>query len=532
MTRFPASRMLPMLIAASLTLSAGAFAADGKSMDKPATKSAALTAANPFYAPSKLQYQAPVFDKIKDSDYAPALDEGMRQQRKEIDAIANSPAAPNFQNTIVGMSTYCKGFAKVKPAVADINTYETGTNVVGISAPNDTTLVFKLLNPAPDFLNILSLPFYSARPIEYMAYLPDSAPFRANTLSDGPYEISNYTAGKSFTLVRNPEWKASSDPLRKAYVDEIDVTEGLTSQSVQQQLQVGTGDMEWDVTPPTQSLPALQAQKDKNLIIGPSGSAYVSLGNYLALNQYKGPMKSKLVRQAVAIAVNKNAIVQILGGKSIASTTGQIVLPGSVGYVKGLNPYPDNNGAGNAVKAKALLKQAGYPKGVSIKLLYSTTDPAPRIAQAMQASLQAAGFKVKLVPSTQSDFYGKYLYDNTTAKSDQWDIASAGWIPDWFGNNGRSVIVPLLTAPGPGSSDFGGYNSPVFNKYVNQALTATSSSAVAAAWAKANSQAMDDLAIVPVNVAKWPVYHSSRVQGCNFFWYSLNCDLTSVWLSK
>ncbi|HEV2606661.1 MAG TPA: M3 family metallopeptidase [Xanthomonadaceae bacterium] len=103
------SRALPSLltiaIAASLTISTGAFAADAKSTDKPAVQAAAapFTAANPFYAQSKLQYQTPAFDKIKDSDYAPAIEEGMRQQRKEMDAIANNKAPPTFDNTIVAM---------------------------------------------------------------------------------------------------------------------------------------------------------------------------------------------------------------------------------------------------------------------------------------------------------------------------------------------------------------------------------------------------------------------------------------------
>jgi peptidyl-dipeptidase Dcp len=58
---------------------------------------------NPFYAPSTLPYHAPPFNKIKDSDYQPALDAGMQQQRKEIQAIADDPAAPTFENTIVAM---------------------------------------------------------------------------------------------------------------------------------------------------------------------------------------------------------------------------------------------------------------------------------------------------------------------------------------------------------------------------------------------------------------------------------------------
>ena len=58
---------------------------------------------NPFYAPSTLPFQAPPFDKIKDSDYQPAIDAGMAQQLKEVDAIANNPAPPTFENTLVAL---------------------------------------------------------------------------------------------------------------------------------------------------------------------------------------------------------------------------------------------------------------------------------------------------------------------------------------------------------------------------------------------------------------------------------------------
>ncbi len=58
---------------------------------------------NPFFQKSTLQYQAPPFDKIKDADYAPAIEEGMKQQIAEIDAIANNAAPPTFANTLEAM---------------------------------------------------------------------------------------------------------------------------------------------------------------------------------------------------------------------------------------------------------------------------------------------------------------------------------------------------------------------------------------------------------------------------------------------
>ncbi len=68
---------------------------------------------NPFYAASTLAFQAPPFDKIKDSDYQPAIDAGMAEQRKEMQAIAENPASPTFENTIVAMEKSGQLFNRV-----------------------------------------------------------------------------------------------------------------------------------------------------------------------------------------------------------------------------------------------------------------------------------------------------------------------------------------------------------------------------------------------------------------------------------
>ena len=62
-----------------------------------------LSQSNPFAAASTLPFQAPPFDRIKDSDYQPALEAGMKEQIAEIEAIANQSAPPTFDNTIVPM---------------------------------------------------------------------------------------------------------------------------------------------------------------------------------------------------------------------------------------------------------------------------------------------------------------------------------------------------------------------------------------------------------------------------------------------
>ena len=59
--------------------------------------------ANPFFADSPLPLHYPQFDKIKDSDFAPAFDAGMAQQLKEVEAIANNKAKPTFDNTLIAL---------------------------------------------------------------------------------------------------------------------------------------------------------------------------------------------------------------------------------------------------------------------------------------------------------------------------------------------------------------------------------------------------------------------------------------------
>jgi peptide/nickel transport system substrate-binding protein len=446
--------------------------------------------------------------------------------------VSPTGAPGYFTSTIVGMNAYCDGFAKVKGTAPAIAQYVNSHSLPGVVAKRPLTLVIRLVKPAPDFLNILALPFSSARPVEYMQYLPDSAEFRQHTISNGPYKIVKYVPTKEFRLERNPAWDPSTDNLRKAYVDRITITEGLTADNVQQQLEAGTAEMEWDATPPSQDLPRLISSNDERLLIAPGGPYYVALNVYLALNQYAGPMKKRLVRQAVNHAADKNAVVQIYGGRRIAAAANQVILPGSVGYIPNFNPYPNANGSGDPDRAKKLLAQAGYPNGLDVKLLYQTLQPYPRVAQSLQASLKRAGFRVKLIPATTSDFYGKYMLVPSTAKRRVWDIGIAGWIPDWFGNNGRSVIQPLFTRPGPGSSDYAGYDSPVLNRLVDKALTATSPAQAGVYWRRANAQVMRDAATVPVEIQKWTVFHSSKVQNCIFFFLSLNCDVTQVWLKE
>lgn len=92
-------RIVSITVAGMLVLAASGITwANGDSSMSPA-----LAKTNPFFAPSTLPFQTPDFSKIKDSDYLPAIEAGIRQQQAEVDKIADNPAPPTFENTLVAL---------------------------------------------------------------------------------------------------------------------------------------------------------------------------------------------------------------------------------------------------------------------------------------------------------------------------------------------------------------------------------------------------------------------------------------------
>jgi len=93
---------------------------------------------NPFAKPSPLPFQAPPFDKIKDSDYQPAIEEGMKRELAEVEAIANSLEPPTFANTIEALERRGELLRRVQPVFSGMvsaNTNPTIQKVQSEEAP-------------------------------------------------------------------------------------------------------------------------------------------------------------------------------------------------------------------------------------------------------------------------------------------------------------------------------------------------------------------------------------------------------------
>jgi peptidyl-dipeptidase Dcp len=115
-------RIVPTLACLACILAAfpQAPAPPARPAEPPAEASPAFSAENPFFNESILPYHAPPFDKIRNSDYQPAIEEGMKQELADIEMIANNPHSPTFQNTIVPMEKSGALLRRVRPVFSGV----------------------------------------------------------------------------------------------------------------------------------------------------------------------------------------------------------------------------------------------------------------------------------------------------------------------------------------------------------------------------------------------------------------------------
>lgn len=441
---------------------------------------------------------------------------------------------PDFSALIVGYQTFCDGFAKVSGTDAKAQaTYMDSHQISGVSVdPTDPqTIVYTLAHPASFFAAQLTLSAFSPAPVEYEQYIPASNALAQHTISDGPYLVKSYNPAKTIVFTRNPAWQASSDPIRKAYVNEIDVSETGTQATIEQEILTNTNaaDMAWDTGVPANDIPSLLSSNDPRLYL----QSEYSSNPYIVYNTQSpnngGALKNAAVRQAINYALNRTNMIQDQGGPSISPPLTHVLPPGINGAEPNFDPY-----AHDAAKAKSMLAAAGV-SNLTLKFLYRPASTASaKIFQTVQSDLSAEGIKVTGVGVPNADFYTKYLEVPTTAKSGVWDLSLAGWSPDWYGDAATSFFGPLFDGRvlPPTSSNFGLFNDPTVNSLIDQANSATSLSAAGALWHQADAEVMKQAAIFPITDPNEAQIHGNQVHNCIYVAAIQNCDPTNVWLGS
>ena len=455
----------------------------------------------------------------------------------------------DFEATIKGLSEFCAGYPeKAGSDAAAMKQYIEGHNVSGITTSGNS-ITFTLTRPAAWLVGAMTLPPFSAVPIEAENGLPGTPAVYNHMYSDGPYQLVSYTPKKQMKFTRNPVWKASTDPLRKAYVDAINIDETGNQTTIYQQ--VGTGSaalgLTWDSLPPPASNPGMLNQIK-------SGSKNVNLGATYSSNPYvvfntvspnnSGALGKVAVRQALSYGIERSQLSKVLGGATTNPPLTHILpagIDGSQDVPAGYNPYPYDQ-----AKAKSMLSAAGFTAShpLTLKMLYrSDSQGSTAIFNNVSSQLNALGsVKVTGVPTNQSDFYAKYLIvpnakgNPSPAYKGTWDLASSGWGPDWYGNAALTYFNPLFSSPGGfpanGGSNFCYFQSSSVNNLIDQALGQPTEAAADKFWAQADQQVMKEAAIYPITSPLQLNEHAPYVHNAVYMTQFQQFDAANVWLSK
>lgn len=230
----------------------------------------------------------------------------------------------------------------------------------------------------------------------------------------GPYKLKEYVPGQVIRLEKNPDYFQKGLP----YLDGIeframaDETARLTA--------VRTGEVDMILEVPQKDVASLK--NDKNVVIvGGPGSWY----DYIGINNARKPFSDVRVRQAIAYAVDRKAIVDIaLFGEATTIKTGPIP-PSHWAYVS------DEAYKRDIVKAKKLLADAGFSNGFKATLKVGADYKSQvAIAQVVQSQLKEVGIEVEVKPMEWG------LFIDEVVNKHEFDMTILGWIgatdPDAF----------------------------------------------------------------------------------------------------
>jgi peptide/nickel transport system substrate-binding protein len=307
----------------------------------------------------------------------------------------------------------------------------------------------------------------------------------------GPYRFVSWKRGVEVVFERNPHYWGRTPDWDKVIYRPI-------SNPAARVAALLSGDVDLVEDPPTDVLERLQ--KDPKLTVVTKASSRII---YVALDQFgeqtpgiegtkgKNPLLDKRVREALSLGLDRHALVaRIMGG--VGTPAGQLLPYPMAGASKNLAMAPKVD----TEKAKALLKEAGYPDGFTIVL----GTPNGRyindikVAQTIAAMWTRIGVKTSIDANAPAVFFKNRDSHSYSAYMAGWGTATGE-----MSNTLNSLLVTPNKDKGQGTTNRSRYSNSEMDKLVAESATLMEDGPRAAALAKASEVAMADFAMLPIH---------------------------------
>ena len=282
-----------------------------------------------------------------------------------------------------------------------------------VSAPDDSTLIVTIgVDFAPSLVNALFSSVVGSVVDMKLAMEHEKdgdlgyAWLKTNTAGSGAYSLKSWKPNESVVLDVNPNYRGGTAPLKRVVIRHV-------PEPAAQRLLLEKGDTDVALNMTGDQVAGLKDNKDVSITASPQALLY-----YIGMNLKTKELQDVRVRQALRYLVDYDGIVNSImnGGAQVHQSFW------ASGFWAALddNPYkldPD--------KAKALLKDAGYPDGFSIDLDAPNSSPFTNIAQSVQATMAKGGVKVNIVPAETKALLTKY-------RARQHQMLMIYWGPDYM----------------------------------------------------------------------------------------------------
>ena len=326
---------------------------------------------------------------------------------------------------------------------------------LNVSAPDDRTLVVKLVAPTTYFLELTAFPAYM--PVQQATVEANGEQWALSPetyIGNGPYKISEWQRGSHITMVQNENyWNVET-------LGPQSIRFNLVEDDVAQLSAYQTGDVLFIEAVPNDEIDALKDSSDY-YVMDQIGTYYISF------NVQRAPLDNPKVRQALTLALDRDWICVNIG------KTGQIPAGGFVPYALsdadpsqsfrevGGNYYDPSFEAfeDNLAQAKEILAEAGYPNGEglpAIEYVYNEGTANQQIGEVLQNMWGELGVKVELFSQEWATFLN-------TRKSGDYSVARNAWLGDY--NDPISFLDIWITGGGNNDAQ---WSNPQYDQLITE----------------------------------------------------------------
>ncbi|MDB5056944.1 MAG: hypothetical protein JWO59_416 [Chloroflexi bacterium] len=370
------------------------------------------------------------------------------------------------------------------------------TNVASIDTPDKLTLRIRMSKPFTPFLSAFAGIYAPMMISPKVIQTKDLGKqyLASHMVGTGPYVLQSYVQSQKAVFVRNPHyWRGWSGN----HFDQIVVV--YVHDPTTERLLVDRGKGDIALYLPDDLVNAMQRDAGVTVTDIPSLNLYT-----LYLPTFTGPTKNVLVRQAIAYAFNyKQEIKDNLQGH------GRQAISPVPSTMPGFDPHLPAYSY-NPAKARALLKQAGYPNGgFTLKLIYEHGYYWKRpVAELLQSNLAALGIKLEIQELSPSTWQSS-LANKATAN----ELSPVVWWPSL--NTPWDYISAQFATSSQGTAgyNFSYYSNPEVDRLMQQGVEATDPKTVQRIWNRIQEIIMRDVPAVPLYEGNYQLPMRSDIGG-------------------